>query len=84
MVEQKALAALEVVKASVVCTPGAEQPYKAVLHYRDGRCAEHPVSTVRDGEALIRSKGGWDARPADDLRPWNEGADEPPRLYQRW
>jgi hypothetical protein len=40
----------------VVVTPGAEKPYKVVLELEGGAVDEHPVETVRDGEALIRER----------------------------
>lgn len=38
----------------VVITPGGAQPYKVVFRLGENVLAEHPVSTIREGEALIR------------------------------
>ena len=40
----------------IVLTPYAEKPYKVVLQHHPSGTSEHPVSTVREGEALIRGK----------------------------
>ncbi len=40
----------------VVLTPGAEKPYKVVFEHDPSGTSEHPVATVRDGEALIRAR----------------------------
>ena len=43
----------------VVVTPKADQPYKVVLeHSGDVPDSEHPVSTMRAGEAMIRRESG--------------------------
>ena len=39
----------------VVVTPGAEHPYKVVLEQGEDGSSEHPVATIREGEALIRA-----------------------------
>lgn len=39
----------------VVRTPDASSPYKVVLEGELGLLAEHPVRSVREGEALIRA-----------------------------
>lgn len=44
-----------VTRGRIVLTANAQYPYKVVLEH-DGRESEHPVSTVREGEALIRSR----------------------------
>lgn len=36
-------------------TPHARFPYKVVMEAGIGRFAEHPVTSVREGEALIRA-----------------------------
>ncbi len=40
----------------IVLTPDAEKPYKVVLQHHPSGTSEHPVSTVREGEALIRER----------------------------
>jgi hypothetical protein len=45
---------MAVKKGRVVRTPGRAKPYKVVLENEDAGKADHPVSTVRQGEALIR------------------------------
>ena len=50
----------------VVQTRGAEQPYKVVLEYEGAAAdSEHPVATIREGEALIRKSM---PRPAEPSR----------------
>lgn len=44
------------IRGRVVQTPGEEKPYKVVLEYEGRGITEHPVSTMREGEALIKSK----------------------------
>ena len=44
----------ETVLGRVRLTPGAPQPYSVVFRLGDRLIAEHPVSTIREGEALIR------------------------------
>jgi hypothetical protein len=41
-------------RGRVVQTPTKEKPYKVVLEHGDSADTEHPVSTMREGEALIR------------------------------
>jgi hypothetical protein len=38
----------------VVQTPAKEKPYKVILVEEGGSRTEHPVATMREGEALIR------------------------------
>lgn len=46
-----------VIGGRVVKTPKADQPYKVVLEYEGGSAeTEHPVSSVREGEVLIRQR----------------------------
>jgi len=41
----------------VVQTPGEARPYKVVLNYEHTQStSEHPVDTMREGEALIRHR----------------------------
>jgi hypothetical protein len=55
----------------VVKTPDEEQPYKVVLqHEGESADSEHPVSTVRAGELLIRQKSPPRAVP-ETMREWN-------------
>jgi hypothetical protein len=44
----------EVAIGRVMLTPDGPQPYKAVFRLGDRILSEHPVATVREGEALIR------------------------------
>jgi hypothetical protein len=48
----------------VVVTPGATLPYKVILEQEGHGRAEHPVATVREGEALIRERIHVPLRPA--------------------
>jgi hypothetical protein len=57
--------------ARVVRTQGGETPYKVILEDDEQGRTEHPVSTVREGEALIRAKYGFDASALHHLREWN-------------
>ena len=40
----------------IVLTPYSEKPYKVVLQHHPSGTSEHPVSTIREGEALIRER----------------------------
>ena len=44
----------DVAQGRVVITPDGPQPYKVVFRLGDSILSEHPVATVREGEALIR------------------------------
>lgn len=44
----------ETASGRVVITPGGPQPYKVVFCLGSHTLSEHPVPTVREGEALIR------------------------------
>jgi hypothetical protein len=44
----------EVAIGRVMLTPDGPEPYKVVFRLGDQVLAEHPVPTVREGEALIR------------------------------
>lgn len=44
----------EVAVGRVMITPGAQHPYKVVFKIGERVLSEHPVPTVREGEALIR------------------------------
>jgi hypothetical protein len=57
--------------ARVVRTQGEAMPYKVILDDDEEGRSEHPVSTVREGEALIRERYAVQARPAHHLREWN-------------
>jgi hypothetical protein len=39
-----------------VQTPKAKKPYKAVLEHETSPDTEHPVSTMREGEAYIKEE----------------------------
>jgi hypothetical protein len=43
----------------VLCRDSSE-PYIAVLTYEDGRTAEHPFRSLREGEAFLRDVGSMD------------------------
>jgi hypothetical protein len=49
--------AVAVTRGQVVVTPGEAKLYKVVLELLQTKDTEHPVSSVREGEAFIRSKG---------------------------
>jgi len=56
----------------VVVTPGAKLPYKVILEQEGSDRAEHPVATVREGEALIRERIPAPFRPAVPMdERWN-------------
>lgn len=55
----------------IVVTPGEKQPYKVVLERETKGVSEHPVSTMREGEALIRDNEPTRPSPCPD--PWNGG-----------
>jgi hypothetical protein len=57
--------------ARVVRTQGEETPYKVILDDDEQGRTEHRVSTVREGEALIREKFGPPPREIHALREWN-------------
>ena len=59
-------------RGHVVQTPKEEQPYKVVLEHESGEDTEQAVSTMREGEALIRDET---PKPA----PRDASRDEPPR-----
>jgi hypothetical protein len=46
----------EVARGRVIITADAPQPYKVVFSLGERVLSEHPVETVREGEALIRSE----------------------------
>jgi hypothetical protein len=47
---------MRVTGGRVVLTPQQEQPYKVVLQHECGKQSEYPAATVKQGEALIRSR----------------------------
>jgi hypothetical protein len=58
-------------RSRVVMTPGEELPYKVVLEHGDG-CTEHPVASIREGEALIRQNSPPPApQKVETLREWS-------------
>jgi hypothetical protein len=57
-------------RGRIVQTPTKEKPYKVVLEHEGGPDTEEPVSTMREGEALIRLE-----TPA--LPPRNTSRDRP-------
>ena len=48
---------MRVIGGRVVLTPGLAKPYKVVLQHELSNDTEHPVSTVKEGELIIRSEG---------------------------
>lgn len=40
----------------VVVTPGSGQPYAVILECEGDRREHHPVATIQEGEALMRSR----------------------------
>jgi hypothetical protein len=53
----------------VVVTPEGEHPYKVVLEKGEEGSSEHPVATIREGEALIRASSTLpSARRVEKLR----------------
>jgi hypothetical protein len=44
------------IRGRIIQTPTMEKPYKVILEQQGGEETEHPVSTIREGEALIRSE----------------------------
>ena len=59
----------EVATGRVVITPDGPLPYKVVFRLGDRVVAEHVVSTVREGEALIRREVAEIQFAARDKRP---------------
>lgn len=55
-VRKKLEAVMSAKKGRVVRTPTEAEPYKVVLEHEVGKDTEHAVSTIREGEALIRSE----------------------------
>jgi hypothetical protein len=47
-------AEMSVIRGRIVQTFGEDKPYKVVLEHEDGAESEHPVATMREGEALIK------------------------------
>lgn len=45
---------MSAIRGRVVQTPDEKKPYKVVLEHEDGEISEHPVATMREGEALIK------------------------------
>ena len=43
-------------RGRIVRTPKKGKPYKVVLEHEQGADTEHPVSTMQEGEAFIRSQ----------------------------
>ena len=43
-------------RGRVVQTRGDKKPYKVVLEHEDGEDTEHAVTTMREGEALIKAE----------------------------
>ena len=46
----------EMPRGVVVMTPDEAYPYKVVFRLGEATISEHPVSSVREGEALIREE----------------------------
>jgi hypothetical protein len=47
---------MTVTRGRVVRTPTKKKPYKVVLEHEHSGDTEHPVSTVREGEAYIKEE----------------------------
>ena len=47
---------MTVLRGRMVRTPTKPKPYKAVLEHGHGAPTEHPVDSMREGEALIRDR----------------------------
>ena len=47
---------MAVIDGHIVQTPGENFPYKVVLVREGNQISEHPVSSMREGEALIRER----------------------------
>lgn len=43
-------------RGRIVQTPAKDKPYKVVLEHEDGKDTEKPVTTMREGEALIKDE----------------------------
>ena len=52
----------------VVVTPGGSTPYKVILEHHPSGFSEYPVSSIKEGEALIRGRlpGAFPAQHSDD------------------
>jgi hypothetical protein len=46
----------EAATGRVVLTPDGPQPYKVVFKIGERLISEHPVATIREGEALLREE----------------------------
>ena len=68
----------EVALGRVLIATGGEHPYKVVFQLGERILSEHPVPTVRDGEALIRRElasiqfTAHEERPHPDAPPKRE------------
>jgi len=58
-------------RGRIVQTPDKEKLYKVVLDHEEGGATEHPVSTMQEGEALIKRKT---PRPAERDTSWDREA----------
>jgi hypothetical protein len=47
---------MAVIEGHIVRTPGEKLPYKVVLLREGNQVSEHPVASIREGEALIRDR----------------------------
>ena len=47
---------MSAIRGRVVRTPTKAKPYKIVLEFAGSDDTEHPVATMREGEALIRTR----------------------------
>jgi hypothetical protein len=56
MLRQRKEAAVTANRGHVVQTPGEDEPYKVVLEHEASKDTEHPVSTVKEGEELIKKE----------------------------
>jgi hypothetical protein len=55
----------------VVLTPDDNKPYKVVLEHDGKPDSEHPVSSIREGEELIKEEGATTTQKKPEPDPWN-------------
>ena len=70
----------ETARGFVVLTPDGPQPYKVVFRLRHHTLSEHPVATIREGEAMIRRELAHIQFTAREERPDPEAPKRPRKL----
>ena len=55
----------------IVRTPEESKPYKVVLEHEEGADTEHPMETMKEGEAFIREQMPT-PKKRDDSRDYTE------------